>query len=138
MKYCSKCGEQNTDYASFCSKCGANITPFEETITVQPEPSRQSYNQQQEKPPIPNTYLWQSIVVTILCCMPFGIAAIVNATQVESRYNQGNYEGAQRASRNAKNFSIWSLVAAGIFYLGYGILVFFGVLAGIGLEGLGY
>ena len=31
--------------------------------------------------PIPN-YLWQSIVVTILCCWPFGIPAIVYAAKV--------------------------------------------------------
>jgi hypothetical protein len=68
--------------------------------------------------PIPPTYLWQSIVVTILCCWPFGIPAIVNAARVENRYNRGDYAGAERASSGAKTWSIVSLIAGIVIWIG--------------------
>jgi hypothetical protein len=59
--------------------------------------------------PIPN-YLWQSIAVTILCCLPAGIVAIVNATRVQSRQQMGDIQGALDASRRARTWCIVSLV----------------------------
>ena len=35
-------------------------------------------------PDVPN-YLWQSIVVTLCCCLPFGVVAIGFAAQVKSK-----------------------------------------------------
>lgn len=50
---------------------------------------------------MPQTYMWQSIVVTLLCCLPFGIAGIVNASKVSGLYAAGQYEEAQKASAQA-------------------------------------
>jgi hypothetical protein len=44
--------------------------------------------------------------------MPFGVAGIVFAAQVNSKYNQGDYEGALQASRDAAK---WTKVS---FWLG--------------------
>jgi hypothetical protein len=52
---------------------------------------------------VPN-YLVQSILVTILCCWPLGIPAIVFAAQVNGKLNQGDYAGALAASQKAKMF----------------------------------
>ena len=77
---------------------------------------------------IPN-YLWQSIVVTIVCCLPLGIPAIVYATRVNSYLLQGNTAAAAEASGKAKMWC-WIAVAVGIGGgLLYMILVLFGVLA---------
>ena len=69
---------------------------------------------------IPN-YLWQSIVVTILCCWPCGIPAIVYAAKVDGLKLQGNINGALEASANAKKWCIISLtgwaVLIGIYLL---------------------
>jgi hypothetical protein len=59
--------------------------------------------------PIP-TYLWQSIVVTVLCCLPAGVVAIVNASRVQSRQQMGDIQGALDASRRARTWCIVSLV----------------------------
>ncbi len=59
-------------------------------------------------PDIPN-YLWQSIVVTILCCWPFGIPAIIYAAKVDGLKNRGDIVGAKAASASAKT---WCIVAA--------------------------
>ena len=77
------------------------------------------------------TYLWQSIVLTIVCCLPFGIPAIVYASRVNSLLIQGDPVGAMKASQNAK---MWCWVAAGVGTVGgliYGVLILFGVLSGI-------
>lgn len=52
-----------------------------------------------ERPP--RTWLVESILVTVFCCLPFGIAGIVNAARVESRFNCGDIEGAERSSQEA-------------------------------------
>jgi hypothetical protein len=58
---------------------------------------------------VPN-YLVQSILVTLFCCIPFGIVAIVFASQVNSKLAAGDYQGAVQASNSAK---LWSWVAFG-------------------------
>ena len=77
----------------------------------------------------PKTWLVESIVATILCCLPFGIAGIVNASPVESRFYAGDYEGAERASRQAAK---WTKVSAGVALAGYVLDVVFAVLVGVG------
>lgn len=50
---------------------------------------------------VPN-YLWQSIVVTLCCCIPFGVVAIIYAAQVRTKLSVGDLAGAQEASAKAK------------------------------------
>jgi hypothetical protein len=73
---------------------------------------------------IPN-YLWQSIVVTVFCCWPFGIPAIVFAAKVDGLKARGDLMGARSASESAK---MWCLVSAGLWLLGFvmGLLLFAG------------
>lgn len=80
----------------------------------------------------PKSWLVESILATLFCCLPFGIAGIVNAAKVESRFSAGDIEGARRASSEAKK---WTIVAAIIGVLGgliYVILIVLGVV-GAGL-----
>jgi len=51
-----------------------------------------------------------AIVVTVLCCLPTGIAAIVYAAQVNAKLAAGDIAGAQEASKNAK---MWCWISAG-------------------------
>ncbi len=55
------------------------------------------------RPQIPN-YLAQSILVTLFCCLPFGIVSIVYAAQVNSKLQAGDVTGAQESSRKAKTW----------------------------------
>ncbi|MDF7801231.1 CD225/dispanin family protein [Pontiellaceae bacterium B1224] len=61
---------------------------------------------------IPN-YLWQSIVVTILCCWPVGIPAIIFAAKVNGLVAQGKIQEAQEASAKAKMWC-WICFALGL------------------------
>ena len=49
----------------------------------------------------PKTWMAESILVTVFCCLPFGIAGIVFASKVSSLYAAGNYEAALQASKDA-------------------------------------
>jgi hypothetical protein len=74
---------------------------------------------------VPN-YLWQSIVVTILCCWPLGIPAIVYAAKVDGLKARGDVHGAIAASNSAKN---WCLAALGGWIVIVVIYVLFAVIS---------
>ena len=72
------------------------------------------YGQPAGTPP-PNYLVW-AILSTILCCLPLGIASIVFAAQVNSKWSAGDVAGAQESSRKARQFAIWS-AAAGVLVI---------------------
>lgn len=63
-----------------------------------------------EQPSIPN-YLWQSIAVTILCCWPLGIPAIIFAAKVNQLVASDQIEEAQQASAQAR---MWCWISFGL------------------------
>lgn len=68
-------------------------------------------------PPLkPDNWLWQSIVATLLCCMPLGVVGIIYAVRVNSLYFSGNYQESERMAQKAK---MWTLISAGIALLYY-------------------
>ena len=137
---CNSCNTDVQEDAKFCPSCGAVITPEGtnmNTEEVQPEAAQQQqntydqqqfnnqqynqqanpYNQQntyygqQQGPQINGTtYLVLSILATLLCCLPLGIASIVFSTKINSLQNAGDYTGAQEAAKKTKLFLILSVV----------------------------
>jgi hypothetical protein len=83
----------------------------------------------------PNNYLAWAILTTLFCCLPFGIAAIVSASKVDSLYASGQYAEAQRASDSAKKWSIWAAVTGLVVIGGYLVFV---VIVGIAADSSGY
>jgi len=76
---------------------------------------------------IPN-YLWQSIVVTLFCCQPLGIPAIVFAAKVDEIVLRGDIAGAREASRKAKMWCWWSF---GSWLVGVAAYIAVIVIAGV-------
>ncbi|MFN0081318.1 MAG: CD225/dispanin family protein [Ferruginibacter sp.] len=77
----------------------------------------------------PKNWLAESILVTLFCCLPFGIAGIVNAAQVSSKFAAGDYDGALLASQEAGK---WTKIG---FWVGIGVIalyVLFFVVLGVG------
>ncbi len=77
-------------------------------ITSPPPPPLPEFSVDDIPPLKPNNWLWQSIVVTLCCCAPFGIAGIVYAAKVDVLYFNGRYTEAKAAARSART---WTLVA---------------------------
>lgn len=77
--------------------------------------------------PPPDNYLVWAILSTVLCCLPLGVVSIIFSTQVNTKWGQGDYAGAQESSRKAKNFAIYSVIAAAVLAVLY--VLFFVVLA---------
>lgn len=79
-------------------------------------------------PPKPNNYLVFSILVTLFCCLPTGIAAIIYSSQTDSAYYAGNYDVAIGNSNKAKTWCIVSVVVSvivNIIVFGfYGAVIF--------------
>ncbi|HET8574079.1 MAG TPA: CD225/dispanin family protein [Edaphocola sp.] len=82
-----------------------------------------------QKPP--KTWLVESILVTLFCCLPFGIAGIVNSAKVESRFNAGDISGAQQSSAEAKKWTMIGLWIGVAVYVIYIVLMLVGVVGGV-------
>jgi hypothetical protein len=77
----------------------------------------------------PKSNLVYAILVTLFCCMPFGIVAIVYAAQVDTKWNVGDWRGAERASRAAKNWALAGVVGGLI-----GTLLYIFVIASLDVD----
>ena len=111
MPFCSQCGKEMSEDVKFCSNCGAGMSAG----------TTGSMQSRTDMPYVDN-HLVKSILATIFCCIPLGIAAIIQASSVSSRLNAGDIEGARMASQQADNLSNW---AVGIGVLGWIILIIF-------------
>ncbi|MBN1125367.1 MAG: CD225/dispanin family protein [Sedimentisphaerales bacterium] len=111
--FCSKCGTINDDNAFRCVNCGEQLQGGGPGSSTQQAPGGVGN--------VPN-YLVQAILITLCCCLPFGIVAIVYAAQVNGKLQAGDYQGALECSGKAK---MWC-------WLGFGI----GLLANLIIFGL--
>ena len=82
----------------------------------------------EQQPKRPNNYLALAIISTILCCLPAGIVSIIYSTKVNSLYEDGKYDEAQRASNNAKTWGIVSVAVAAIGWVIYFLFFGFAIL----------
>jgi hypothetical protein len=112
MKKCPHCAEEIQDEAKFCKHCNKSLVQ-ESTDATQ----------------IPNNLVW-AILVTIFCCLPFGVVAIVYAAQVNGLIATGNLVAAKKASNDAKTW-IWisfgigaAFAAIYLIYMIFAILIF--------------
>jgi predicted secreted protein len=76
--------------------------------------------------PPPNHLVW-AILTTLFCCLPLGVASIVFAAQVNSKWNAGDVAGAQESSEKARKFALWGTIIGVVILVLYVILVIVGV-----------
>ena len=107
-EHCPTCGGTNDESARFCKACGGSLGSG---VAHEPPPH------------VPNHLVW-AILVTIFCCLPFGIVSIVYAAQVNGKLAAGDIDGARQASSNAKTW-VWVSFGVGIASSVAGVLVWF-------------
>ena len=103
---------------------GVTQSPYSppQSQPVQAYPQTKIY----QGPDIPSN-LWQSIVVTLMCCLPFGIVAIVYAAKVDGLKARGDIAGAMSAAASSRT---WCNVSV-LVWVGFVILsLVTGVLTG--------
>lgn len=72
-----------------------------------------------ETRPCPETHLTKAILITIFCCLPFGIASIIHASRVSSAYAIGNYDYALEESQKANKWAKVGIIVGIIYYVIY-------------------
>ncbi|MDE5889737.1 MAG: CD225/dispanin family protein [Bacteroidales bacterium] len=110
--YCRNCGAEMPGEDRFCASCG-----HEQQVAAVKKASGMEHR--------PENYLVLSIIVTVLCCLPFGIAGLIYSTKVDSCWDAGNADGARLYSRKARQWSLWGIGLAAVGMLLYIILVIF-------------
>lgn len=114
--YCKKCGSELPEGARFCISCGCD---------QQSDLSMPARNAAARRP---DNYLWLSILVTLFCCMPFGIVGIIYSSKTDSYFDSGDTASAMRSSSKAKSWALWGLVLTVIFWILYiGLCVLLGM-----------
>ena len=121
MITCGNCGSPNEDSATRCTNCGHSI----ENVAAQQGSAPTPYTggpppyqpPQYGAPPyygapvhVPN-YLAQAIIVTLFCCLPTGVPAIIYAAQANGKQSAGDIPGAMESASKAKT---WCWVSFGI------------------------
>lgn len=111
----------NEDWGERTSWQDSSFSPHPDPPTSPPQFQQQQGNQgYAPQRHVPESYMTPAILVTLLCFLPTGIAAIVFASQVSAKATTGDYQGAAQASRRAR---ILILVSVGIGVLFWLILI---------------
>lgn len=101
--YCTNCGTSRPEGTAACPNCGKAYQVFATPAMPMPAMGAPAGT-------VPN-YLVQAILVTLCCCLPFGVVAVVYAAQVNSKLAGGDIAGARDASDKAK---MWSWIGFGL------------------------
>jgi hypothetical protein len=71
-------------------------------------------------------------IISLLCCWPIGIPAVVFAAQVNGKWHAGDAAGAAEAADKAKKFAIGALVLGIVGSIIYAIII---VVTGVSASG---
>ena len=86
------------------------------------------------KGPFSENWLVEAILVTLLCCLPFGVVGIIFAAQVNTKQQAGDMEGAEKARRDAAK---WTKIG---FWVGLAwviLICIFYIFVGFAMLGFG-
>lgn len=107
----------------------SNYQPQNRQTNTNRQPSEQ--NRWDDILPMPKNWLVESILLSIFCCSPISVVGIFYASRVETLYYAKDYEGALRASKNAKNWTLAGLFFLPVCYILLFMLGMVGSLAGL-------
>ena len=109
--FCTKCGKDIPENASFCPSCAAPVNvQYQQQTAFAQQPVTPQQTAAIQEPAKVTDWLIPGIIATVCCCLPLGVVSIVFAAQANSQAQQGNYEEAQKTADKAKLFFILSIV----------------------------
>lgn len=108
--FCQGCGAENSDQNISCENCNEPLT------------SNNQMSNSKRYENVPN-YLVTSIIVTLCCCLPFGIVAIVYAASVNAKVAAGDIQGAKAASGTALMWCYLGAIPSIIIWVIYVVLI---------------
>jgi len=112
--FCKNCGNNIPDGSAQCPYCGQVLMS-----PAQPAP-----------PPVEiKSHLAAAILVTLFCCLPFGIVAIVYASRVSDLAASGRYDEAMSASEKANTWVIVSIILGLVGSILWFVIGFLGAMA---------
>lgn len=78
--------------------------------------------------PKPNNHLVGAILSTVFCCLPFGIAAIIYAGQVDGLWYNGNHDAARQTADKARKW-MWAgvICSVAVWFIYFAVLLSFGL-----------
>ena len=82
-----------------------------------------------QTPPIPNYLVW-SILVTLFCCVPFGIVGIVYSVMADNAKQYGDFARAIECAKKAKLWLLIGFIPMVIFYAIYLVIIVVAVISG--------
>lgn len=131
--FCSKCGTAAiAETQQFCMSCGSNLQ-LPTTTDSTPTANRQNFGTPAPAPTNsnqpPKNWLLESILVSLFCCLPLGVVGVVNAMKVESRFYAGDIETAEKASEDAKKWTIIAAITGAVLGFIYGIIALIGLIS---------
>ena len=68
-------------------------------------------------------------IVSVFCCWPLAIFAIIKAVSVNKLAGEGDYAGAEKAAADAKKFAMIGIIIGVVVYAIWGIVVVVGIVA---------
>lgn len=155
LKICSGCGEKITPGHNLviCNGCGKpyHMHCWEQTGRCQTygcegkpvyHPAAEAGHQAPRQAPsavrdVPNHLVW-AILATLCCCPPFGIVAIVYASQVSSHLAAGNYEAALQSSSTARKWCLAATICGVVAVLAYVLIFLIPLIFSIMGEGINH
>ena len=91
-----------------------NLESNEQVVNQATEQITEHENAQQNVMVKPNNNMLMAILTTLFCCLPFGIVAIIKASQVNNLFAMKQYEAAQISADEANK---WSHIAVAIGFV---------------------
>lgn len=86
-------------------------------------------------PPRPNNWLVPAILITLFCCNYLGVVGVIYAARVDTKYNLGDYAGAENDAKQAK---LWTLIPLGVGLLCWvGFMIFYGAIFWAAMQNKG-
>ena len=85
---------------------------------VKPQPQQETAPAE----PCPPNYLVWTVLVTVMCCVPLGVISLIYSSQVKTKYNAGDIEGAKKASSKTE---LWLMLAfvLGLIYQPFSVVM---------------